>query len=404
MNPSTIAKAVLPLVFIAAGLGVARGLMSTKKKAVKAPPEARIEAVEYVEVTAGSPTARVDSTGIVEGAKQVSLSALVSGEVVWVSDELDPGGRFRSGDALLKVDPRDYEVAVAQERSRVRQAEVELELEEQRQSTAQREWELLGGGKDPSAAPLALRKPQLDVAKQNLESARSGLKRAELNLERTVLRAPFNAMVLSESAEKGQLLAPGANVVTLVGTDRFRVKVSVPVDKLASIAIPGVNSKQGSPVTAVQDLGDGRPILRNGRVSGLAGQLDTSTRTADVFVAIDDPLSGDGLPMLPGAFVSVTIEGVAVDGAIAVPRAALIAGSELWVLSSDDTLSKRTVTIAWRDGSQAFVTDGLEPGVRVVVTPPSLPVEGARVRPIAQGSVPETPTADSGSTAAGSEG
>ncbi len=404
MKRSTPAKIILPFVFIVLGLGIARGLMSTKKKASKAPPEARIEAVEFVEVSAGSPTARVDSTGVVEGARQVSLSALVSGEVVWVSDALDPGGRFRSGDALLKVDPRDYEVAVAQEKSRVRQAEVELELEEQRQATAQREWELLGGGKDPAAAPLALRKPQLDVAKQNLESARSGLKRAQLNLERTVLRAPFNAMILTENAEKGQLLSPGANVVTLVGTDRFRVKVSVPVDKLTSIAIPGVNSQQGSPVTAVQDLGDGRPIVRSGRVTGLAGQLDTQTRTADVFVAIDDPLSGDGLPMLPGAFVSVTIEGVAVDGAISVPRAALVGGNELWTLTPADTLAKRTVQIAWRDGSQAFVTDGLEPGARVVVTPPSLPIEGARVRPVAQGAVPESPTADSGSKAADSEG
>ena len=395
MKPSSIAKVVLPFILVVAGVGMARGLMSTKKRAEKAPPEARIAAVEYVTVESGSPIAQVESTGVIEGDKQVALSALVSGEVVWVAEGLDPGGRFSAGAALLKVDPRDYEVAVAQETSRVRQAEVELQLEEQRQSTAAREWELLGDGKDGAASPLALRKPQLDLAKQNLESARAGASRARLNLERTRLVAPFNAMVLSENAEKGQLLAPGASVVTLVGTDRFRVRVSVPVDKLSSIAIPGVTGKTGSTAKVVQDLGSGPPIERAGRVIGLAGQLDPQTRTAELYVGIDNPLDGGGLPMLPGAFVNVSIEGLPIEGAIAVPRDAITGGDSLWTLTPEDTLARKTVTIAWRGAEQAYVTSGIADGDRVVTTPPSLAIEGAKVRPVLRGSAP------SGANAAG---
>jgi len=389
MNASTIAKAIVPIVLIALGVGGARTMMASKKKAEKAPAEAKVSAVEFVQVTAGSPAAQITGTGVVEGDKQVSLSALVSGEVVWVAAGLDPGGRFSSGASLLRVDPRDYEVGVAQEQARVRQAEVEFELETQRQGTALREWELLGGGKDPAASPLALRKPQLESAQRNVESAKAGLTRAQLNLERATLRAPFNAMVLSETVEKGQLLAPGASVVTLVGTDRFRVKVSVPVDKLTQIAIPGVNGKVGSPVRVVQDLGSGPAIERTGKVVGLAGQLDAQTRTADIFVGIDKPLAGDGLPLLPGAFVSVLIEGIAIDGAIAVPRSAIVGGDAVWTVSSEDKLVRKTVAIAWQDAQQAFITRGIEPGARVLTTPPSLPIEGAAVRPV--------PRADDGS-------
>jgi len=385
MKPSTIAKVVLPILLLAAGVGMARGLMATKKKAEKAPPEARVPSVEYVTVRAGSPIARVRGTGLVEGDQQVALSARVSGEVVWVAENLDPGGRFRKGAQLLRVDPRDYEVAVSQEASRVRQSEVELELEMQRQNTAQREWDLLGGGKDPDDAPLALRKPQLTVAEQNVESARQGLRRAELNLERTKLVAPFNAMVLSENAEKGQLLSPGGSVVTLVGTDRFRVKFSVPVDKLSSIAIPGVNSKAGSAATVVQDLGGAPPIERQGTVVGLAGQLDPQTRTAHVYVSIENPLEGGGLPMLPGAFVSVDIEGLPLDGAIAVPREAVSGGDTAWTIAPDDTLVRRPLQIAWADSGVVFVTEGLTSGDRLVTTPPSLPIEGAKVKPLARG-------------------
>jgi RND family efflux transporter MFP subunit len=391
MKPSSIAKVVLPFLLLVAGIGMARGMIASKKKAEKAAPESRISAVEYVTVEAGSPIARVESTGIIEGDRQVALSALVSGEVVWVAEGLDPGGRFASGAALLKVDPRDYEVAVSQERSRVRQAEVEFELETQRQATAAREWELLGGGKDGADSPLALRKPQFDLAERNLESAKASLQRAQLNLERTRLVAPFNAMVLQENAEKGQLLAPGASVVTLVGTDRFRVRVSVPVDKLSSIAIPGVTGKVGSAARVRQDLGSGDPIERDGRVIGLAGQLDPQTRTAELYVGIDDPLDAGGLPMLPGAFVTVSIDGLPIEGAIAVPRDAITGGDSVWTLTADDTLARAQVTIAWRGEEEAYVTEGLTDGARVVTTPPSLPIEGAKVRPMLRGAGPDTP-------------
>jgi RND family efflux transporter MFP subunit len=394
MNAKLVLKFVVPILILALGAGVAKGLMSRKTHAEKKAPASLISAVEFVTVEAGSPAARVLATGTVEGDKQVSLSALVAGEVVSTSDKLVPGGRFRTGQTILRVDPRDYELAVAQEGSRVQQARLELSMEEQRGETAVREWALLGGGKDASEAPLALRGPQLEAVKRSLEAAGSGLKRAELNLERTTLDAPFNAMVLSEMVEVGQLLSPGAAIVTLVGTDRFRVKVSVPVEQLRHVSIPGVDGV-GSMATVVQDLGAGGRIERTGRVMQLAGQLDPQTRTADLYVAIDDPLSGDGLPLLPGAFVTVDLEGKAVDGAIAVPRVAVVDGARVWTVSSDDRLVLREVTIGWQDGDTAFVVAGLDTGERVVVTLPALPVDGAQVRPMPFGAqqTAETPAA-----------
>lgn len=384
MKSSSVLKFVAPLLILALGAGGAKALMSRKTSVEKKPPAALIAAVEYTTVASGAPTARVQATGIVEGDRQVSLSSLVSGEVVSTADNLVPGGRFRAGATLLRVDPRDYELAVAQERSRVQQAELELTLEEQRGSTALREWDLLGGGKDASEAPLALRGPQLETVRRSREAANSGLQRAQLNLERTTLKAPFNAMVLMENVEVGQLLNPGASIVTLVGTDRFRVKVSVPVEQLAHIAIPGIDGKVGSQARLIQDLG-GSHIERAGRVMQLAGQLDPQTRTADLYIAIDKPLEGEGLPMLPGAFVTVEIDGKPVEGAVAVPREALVDGSAVWTLSADDRLARRSVVVGWQDDQTAFVLDGLEDGARVVVTPPSLPIEGAVVRPIPLG-------------------
>ena len=394
MTASKVLKFVLPQIILVLGVGAAKGLMSFKTKAERKAPEALISAVEYITVSSGSPAAKVQAAGTVEGDKQVSLSSLVSGEVVSTSPDLVPGGRFRAGQTLLRVDPRDYEVAVSQERSRVQQAQVELSMEEQRGQTAAREWELLGGGKDASSAPLALRGPQMETARAALAAAQSGLQRAQLNLERTTLQAPFNAMVLMENVEVGQLLAPGAAIVTVVGTDRFRVKVAVPVQQLRHVAIPGIDGSVGSDVRLIQDLGDGAPIERQGQVMRLAGQLDAQTRTAELYVAIEDPLSGEGLPMLPGAFVTVLIEGKEVPGAIAVPREAIVDGAGVWTVDAEDRLTQRAVSIGWQDGDTAFVLTGLEEGDRVVVTPPSLAVEGATVRPLPRGEAAAEAPAD----------
>ncbi len=384
MTAPRIAKFVLPVMVLIVGISSASFLVGQKKQTEKKPPEARVATVEYIEVAAGSPRAHIEATGTVEGDRQVSLSALVMGEVVYVADELDPGGRFAKGNTLLRVDPRNYELAVVQEASRVEKAELELALEKQRGATAAREWALLSEGRDASEAPLALRGPHLATAEQALRAARAGHDRARLDLERTVLKAPFNAIVLQETAELGQVLSPGAPVMTLVGTDRFRVRVAIPVEQLVHVAIPSVTSDVGSTATVTQDLGGGQRIQRMAQVMKLAGQLDPQTRTAELYLAIEDPLAGEGLPLLPQAFVMVSIDGLPVQGAIEVPRDALVDGSVLWTVTAKDTLRRNEVTVGWSDADTSFIVAGLTSGDRVVTTPMSLPVEGAAVDARAQ--------------------
>ena len=407
MNAPKLFKAFLPILILAAGVIGVRLKKAAKKPAEKKASEARLDTVEFRLVEAGAPRAQLSATGVVEGDSQVTLSALVAGEVVFVSESLVPGGRFRRGDTILRVDPRDYEIAVDQETSRVQQAQLELTLEEQRAATAHREWDLLGGGQDPAGAPLALRKPQLAAVKRNVQASKAGLRRAQLNLERATLSAPFNAMVLVETVDVGQLLAPGAGVVTLAGTDRFRVKVSIPVEHLAHVAIPGITGPTGSAATVVQHLGKGQRVVRGGRVMQLAGQLDPQTRTADLYIAIDSPLAGPGLPLLPGAFVQVGIDGEPVSGALAVPRSVLIEGDVVWTVTADDTLARKAVEVGWRDATTAFVIGGLEDGARVVTTPPSHPIDGAPVKVRSAAADPEPthgePSANSDAPA-GTEG
>ncbi|MDG1484649.1 MAG: efflux RND transporter periplasmic adaptor subunit [Myxococcota bacterium] len=363
------------------GVGVTAGMVASRSAEEQTVPEEQSTLVEVIAVSLGEATARVESTGVVAAAQEVSMVPQVSGALTMVSDQLLPGGRFAKGALLARIDSRDYQLAADQERERLQQAEVSLALEQGRQETARREWVLLGNEGEPP--DLAARKPQLRSAELALETARSGLKRAELALSRTAIRAPFNAMVLNESADIGQVVG-AAPIATLVGTDRFWVNVSVPVEQLSALDIPGVRGERGSKAAIIQQLGV-EQLTRSGEVLRLAGQLDPQSRTATLIVAVDDPLNlqagtNPGLPMLPGAFVDVVIEGRAMPQTITVPRVALQDGDHVWV-SQDGRLARRDVTVGWRNGDSIVLTGGLEAGEQVITTSLSFPIEGMSVQP-----------------------
>ena len=381
LGTSRLKQLGIGAVILFVGAVMAAGLIASRSAEEQTVPPPKSTTVEIIRAQPGVAVVRVETTGLVAAAQQVSMVPQVSGELTFVSSQLLPGGRFARGALMARIDPRDYELAVEQERSRVKQAEVELALEQGRQETARREWQLLGNTGDPPE--LAARKPQLAATELNLEAARSGLGRAELALSRTSIRAPFNAMVLTESADVGQVVGTAA-VATLVGTDQFWVNVSVPVEHLAVLDIPGVRGDSGSTATITQQVGD-EQVTRSGQVLRLAGQLDPQSRTATLIIAVDDPLNLDagtdpGLPMLPGAFVNVVIEGREMADTVTVPRVALQDNSYVW-LSEDDKLVRRDVKVGWRNGDDIVLTSGLSAGDQVITTPLSFPIEGMGLRP-----------------------
>lgn len=370
-----LTRVVLPLGLVGCGAAGAAAMIMGAPSAESEEPETRSVPVEVVEVQPQAVPALVQATGTVEAGRQVVLTPEVQGKVVWIDPRLQPGGRFAEGESLLRIDARDYKAALAADEARLAQAELELALERKRQLTAEREWELVSG--DPDAAePLALRKPHLHVAEANLASAQAAVERSRLNVSRTTLRAPFNAVVVTENADPGQVIGGASQVATLVGTDSARVTVSVPVDQLSTLEVPGYNAESGSTVRVVASLG-AVSAPRIGRLTGVSGQLDPQTRTARVIVSVDDPLVGDD-PLLPGSFVDVEIVGRTLDDALAVPRVALDGGDRVWV-ARDGVLVGRDVTVGWRADDEVYVTGGLEAGDRVVVTGLSTPIEGMPV-------------------------
>jgi RND family efflux transporter MFP subunit len=325
----------------------------------------------------------VTATGVVRAAQQVALAAEVSGRIVTRSSALIPGGRVSKGQVLVRLDSRDYRLALQQEQARVQRASLELRTEKSRQVIAEREWQFLGREQSQEEADFVLRRPHLAAAHAALASAESGVARARLNVDRTVVRAPFNAVVQQAQAEVGQLVGAGTTMATLVGADQLWVRVSVPVERLPDVEVPGVNGDRGSEAKVLHDLGGGRRVERRGVVLRLEGQLAEETRTATLLVAVNNPLDepAGAIPLLPGTMVTVELEGRPLEGVFEVPQAALHNGDTLWVVDGDDRLARRQVRLRWAREDRIFVTsDELNLGDRVVTSPLARPLTGQEVR------------------------
>lgn len=384
-------RALLPVAILAAGALVAYALVHTRSEPPREPREEVSALVEVVVAEMRAHEVEVRASGSVTPARQVALTPEIAGRVVWISDKLVPGGRFEEGEVMVRLDARDHELAVRQQRAEVDRARTELEIERGRASVAEREWEIFAeddGAHDGDGA-LALREPQLRTARAAVEGAESGLERARLNVRRARLKAPFNALVIERNVDVGQHAAPGAPVATLVGTDEFWVRTSIPIRELGWIDVPGVGGVgegEGSPARVRHRFGS-EETVREGRVIKLLGDVDPAGRMARVLVALEDPYgladSGGerpGIPLLAGSYVDVEILADEVPAAVEIPRIALRDDRRVFTMDDGDRLEVRDVSVIWRDRDSVLVGSGLEDGDRVVVSPLPAPVEGMKLR------------------------
>ncbi len=375
-------RAALPVLAVGVGVAIFVLLVKTRPKAPRSEHEEPAPLVEVVAAHAATHAVKVEADGTVVPARKVGLVPQVAGRVVWTAPNLQPGGRVKRGEPLVRLEGQDYRLAVEAARAQVAQAELQLRIETRRKELAEHEWERYGqnGSETEQDTALARREPQWETARVALEAARSSLARAKLNLSRTTLTAPFDAVVVENKAEKGQLIGPQSGpVVTLVATDHFWVRVSVPVGSLPHVALP---SGEAPGASAVVRQHAGRYVVeRRGRVMRLLPDLARGGGMARLLVEIDDPMGEEGEPpMLLGAFVQVRIDARPLEGVFELPRAALREGDRLFLLGKDERLDVRPVRVVWRDEHFVYVDEGLEEGERVITSPLSSPVSGMKLR------------------------
>ena len=379
-----ILKGVLPLALLGVAALAAITMIRNRPEAEIqppqiAPPGVRVHAVELEDVDLS-----VISEGTVQPRTESELVPEISGRVISISPSFAEGGFFEEGDTLLEIDPFDYQQAVIAARSQLAQSRLRLAQEEAEAEIAQREWDEIGEG-DPRA--LTLREPQLEDARAGVAAAEANLVRAERDLDRAEVRAPYAGRVRRKNVDVGQFVTIGNSVGTIYSVDVAEIRLPLPDAELAYLDLPlsyrGSETRLGPRVT-VRTTFAGATHAWDGRIVRTESEIDPVSRMVHVVAEVMDPYSSGPDPNRPplavGMYVDAEIEGRRFGRLAVIPRAALRGRDQVMLVDEESRLRFRTIDILRLTTASIYVRDGLQTGERVAISTVDSPTDGMLVQ------------------------
>jgi RND family efflux transporter MFP subunit len=237
----------------------------------------------------------INTTGQVRSDSEGRIRSEVAGTVSRVL--VRPGERVRRGQVLVELDPRPFDLDLAE-------AEVALAQAAQAYGDLYRP--------DSAATGMMPSQTRLDafVIRSGLAAARVRLDRAKLNRERSAITAPFNGTVDRVAAVLGDRITAGQDVGTLVDLENLRVEAAVLEHDLPLIRIGGEAVVTSAAIP-------GQALV--GRVSAILPMVDSTTRAGRAYVR----LTGGGA-LRPGMYADVRLEAQRLTGRRIVPARAII--------------------------------------------------------------------------------
>ncbi len=330
------------------------------------PPDRPAPMVTVLEAAPATRQLLVHTQGTIDAKRRVDLVAQVTGKVVEVSDAFADGGFFEKDDVLLSIERDDYEFAVARAESALAQAEQRLAEERGRSRQARREWRELGSDE---ANDLFLRKPQLRAAELAVKAAQADISAAELALDRTIIRAPFDGRIQQKRVDIGQFVGNGTMLAQIYALEALELRLPLSDAQLALLPAQLLTSSGGlvgSSSYVSVNIG-GRSWQFPADIKRSEAELDRRSRVATVIAEFPgSPDLENGRPALtPGMFARAEIVGRPVDGVIELTNAALSPDGHVLIVNQESRLERRDVAVINREGRSVWVS-GLAAGDLVV--------------------------------------
>ena len=314
---------------------------------------------------------------LTEAIKSVAIQARVTGYLL--EQGAVDGADVGPGALLYRIDPRDYQVSLAQAKGVLEQSQASLDysrVSQGRNGALARDGWVSHDTFDQSNSTF--RQGQATLA-----SSMAAFQQAALNLSRTEITAPFAGRLSRTQAFEGSLISvAGATLNTLVQLDPIYVSLNPAEADLDAITL----AQARAPIEAAVAVGTAAPG-HSGPVTFIDNQVDHATGTIMVRATIGNP---DHL-LLPGQYVTARLHLGDQVGALLVPQTAVGAaqiGRFLMIAGGDGKVEQRIVKLGDSDGDDIIVTEGLKIGDRVITEQlqklkPGMPVDVVAISPSA---------------------
>ncbi|HEX4878500.1 MAG TPA: efflux RND transporter periplasmic adaptor subunit [Limnobacter sp.] len=369
-------QALLVVAVLGTGVIASEILIATAPTASRKPPERQARLVTTLAVKAGDHAVELLGYGTIQAEQQISFQARVSGTVQEISPKFVPGGTFNKGDVLATLDKTDYEIALQTAQATLAQAQSALLSEQGNQVVAQADFDLLGMNVNEREKALILRQPQLAAAKANVQSAQAAVAQARVNLDRTVLRAPFDGVVVSREASAGAQVSANTTLGQLASSQNFWVIAGIPQVDLQWIRFPA--SGQSGSRACVSDASRTDAQCHPGRVLSLQSSVQDNGRQAQVLVEVPRSKKPGLQPLLLAQYVKVRFEGITVPNAFKLDPAH-VRGNTVWV-NQQGELDVREVQVLFRSAEYVLVGEGLKDGDEIITSNLGAAVDGMAIR------------------------
>lgn len=394
-----IAQSVLVVLVIAGTFAGVRYLMSTKEEAQSRPAREQSFAIKTIPASVQDHRPLIARFGEIVAARTVDMRVLVGGEVISANPNLSAGATINRGEPLVSIDTFEYEGALiqaeanlAEARARLVEIEAKIRLENDALDRAREQYALseadlmrardlvTRGTITPRAVEerelvliqrqeaigqrennIAIEEARVEQQKAVVARAEWGLEKAQRDLENATLRAPFDAVVISESVEPGRLVNVNDAIASLY--DRAGLEVNFTItDAQYGQLLADEEDVVGRSVTVEWVLGQ-QTAVYEAMVTRVGAEVAADRGGVDIYAIIEDDPSKPALR--PGAFVQAKIEGRLYRNALEVPEQAIYEGDHVFVVS-DGRLERRDVTLIGFEGTSAFVTGEFSPGEEVL--------------------------------------
>ena len=344
---------LIPLTILIGAGALVAFLIKTKPEPQQSSPPPITPHVEVLTLTPDTHTPWIETFGTVRSYYKTELASLLAGEIIQVSPRFQAGESVNQGEILVELNRADYLANLAKQQSAVATAQHKVKEESVRAKLARNDW--VSSGRDLKKAPdYTLRLPHQEAAKQTLASAEAALTKAKLDLERTKIRAPYDAIVQSRSANPGSIITIGASLGQLIAREKAEVRLPLTPREVQQLKLPlafrhSKNTVSDSPAANdALDIQLSSPAYPGthwkAQITRTEISIDPKNQVVFVVAEITHPFDTPNTAPLPiGTFVKARMQGKDLINTLSLPESSIIDDHYIWTIDKNSKLQRQNI-------------------------------------------------------------